>query len=165
MIFGLFNDKETIKLSKDLAVTFLEIKRALKGLSKEKLSEKNIISAFGSMKPYPLENLPFVNSVVIEKLSININIKHQDLYLTINPKFTDSGEDYKNYQLHLQGINDYSGFAISYEANEVKPMVTLLDTSKFGLGTQVRTIKPTKKSKILFKEFVKMKKFFDTQKI
>ena len=37
-------------------------------------SEKNIISAFGSMKPYPLENLPFVNSVVIEKLSINIKL-------------------------------------------------------------------------------------------
>ena len=165
MIFGLFNDNETIKLSKDLAITFLEIKRALKGLSKDKLSEKNIISAFSSMKPYSLENLPFIHSIVTEKLSININIKHQDLYLTINPKFTDSGKDYKNYQLHLQGINDYSGFAISYEPDEVKPMVTLLDTSKFGLGSQVRTIKPTKKSKTLFKEFSKMKKFFECQKI
>ena len=39
MILGLFKDKETIQLSKDLAVTFLEAKRALMGLPKNKLNE------------------------------------------------------------------------------------------------------------------------------
>ena len=70
MILGLFKDKETIELSKKLAVTFLEAKRALRGLPKNKLSEKNILSALDSMV-----SLPFVHSVVIEKLAIDINGK------------------------------------------------------------------------------------------
>ena len=161
MILGLFKDKETIELSKKLAVTFLEAKRALRGLPKNKLSEKNILSALDSMV-----SLPFVHSVVIEKLAIDINIKHNDLSLKIHPKFTDNGKDYKDYQLNLQGIYDYEGFSIEYKPDETKPMVTLLDMSKMGLGSRVpRVIKPTKKSKILYEEFSKMTKFFNTQKI
>ena len=76
MILGFFKDKETIELSKKLAVTFLEAKRALRGLPKNKLSEKNILSALDSMV-----SLPFVHSVVIEKLAIDININHNDLSL------------------------------------------------------------------------------------
>ena len=163
MIFGLFKDKETIQLSKDLAVTFLEVKRALMGIPKNKLSEKNIFSAFSSLKPYPLVSLPFVHSVVIEKLEISINIKNRDLHLSVRPKFTGSGTDYKNYELTLMGIYDYNGFSISYKPDETKPTVLLLDTSKFEVGPHV--IKPTKKSKILYEEFSQMTKFFNTQKI
>ena len=167
MIFGLFKDKETIQLSKDLAVTFLEVKRALMGIPKNKLSEKNIFSAFSSLKPYPLVSLPFVHSVVIEKLEISINIKNRDLHLSVRPKFTGSGTDYKNYELTLTGIYDYNGFSISYKPDETKPTVLLLDTSKQEVGPHVipDPIIPTKKSKILYEEFSRMTKFFNTQKI
>ena len=158
MILGLFKDKEKIQLSKDLAVTFLEAKRALMGLPKNKLNEKNIVSALG-----PMVNYPTVHSVTVEKLAININIKHKDLQLSVNPKFIDSGKDYENYELTLMGIYDYSGFSISYKTGETKPTVLLLDTSKFESGPHV--IKPTKKSKILYEEFSQMTKFFNTKKI
>ncbi len=109
MILGLFKDKETIQLSKDLAVTFLEAKRALMGLPKNKLNEKNIVSALG-----PMVNYPTVHSVTVEKLAININIKHKDL------------QHIQKYQ------NDYdSFFTDGYDS-----VMTLLSTESFTWDTQ-----------------------------
>ena len=43
MIFGIFKDKETIQLAKDLAFYVLEAKRLLNKLPKNKLNENNTL--------------------------------------------------------------------------------------------------------------------------
>jgi hypothetical protein len=67
------------------------------------------------------------------------------------------------------GIYDYQGFSISYEPEDDKPTVLLLDTSKFvdtsKLVSGAGLIKPTKKAKLLHEEISKFKKFFNTNKI
>ena len=45
MIFGIFKDKKTKEFANYLAVTFLEYKRIISNLPKNKLNEKDIVSA------------------------------------------------------------------------------------------------------------------------
>ena len=164
MIFGIFKDKETIQLAKDLTLSVLEAKRLLNKLPKNKLNENNIVSALE-----PMVNYPFIHSVTVDKLAIHINIKARDLHLTIFPKYTEKENGYKNYELTLMGIYDYRGFSISYKPEDDKPTVLLLDTSKFvdtsKLVSGAGLIKPTKKAKLLHEEISKFKKFFNTNKI
>ena len=164
MIFGIFKDKKTKEFANYLAVTFLEYKRIISNLPKNKLNEKDIVSA---LKESYVSKTFMVASIHGDKLGIYINLKERNLEISIKPKYVKGVQDYKNYELILMGIHDYQGFSISYEPEDDKPTVLLLDMSKFADGNPnyPRVIKPTKKGKLLYEEISKFTKFFNTNKI
>tara|TARA_Y100000294_G_scaffold76329_1_gene71963 strand:+ start:1759 stop:2235 length:477 start_codon:yes stop_codon:yes gene_type:complete len=157
MIFGIFKDKKTKEFANYLAVTFLEYKRIISNLPKNKLNEKDIVSA---LKESYVSKTFMVASIHGDKLGIYINLKERNLEISIKPKYVKGVQDYKNYELILMGIYDYQGFSISYEPEDDKPTVLLLDMSNNNLA-----FKPTKKAKLLHEEISKSKKFFNTNKI
>ena len=89
MILGLFKDKETIELSKKLAVTFLEAKRALRGLPKNKLNEKNIAKigfCRGVLLPvYIIIRMSLQKYINLQR---NLNSKLPALFLLVLKKFS-----------------------------------------------------------------------------
>ena len=157
MIFGIFKDKKTKEFANYLAVTFLEYKRIINNLPENKLNEKDIVSA---LKESYVSKTFMVASIHGDKLGIYINLKERNLEISIKPKYVKGVQDYKNYELILMGIYDYQGFSISYEPEDDKPTVLLLDKSYNNLA-----FKPTKKAKLLHEEISKHKKSFNTNKI
>ena len=149
MVFGLFKDKESIKLAGDISKLFLEVLNILKKIPKDKLDKKNIVEVFKKN----LGNDMIASMEAIHEIQIGLNERYLSLSLTKD--YSDEKTNYEKYNLSLIGIYDYQGFSIMYNSEDKKPTVGLLDMSKLYGGGK----KPGKKAKVLFDEISKSNEF------
>ena len=129
MIFSIFKSKKIPDLANTLGKRFQTVLKILFEIKSEEITKKKIITELKNNKLF----------TQVPTAEIGVVSPHKDIIIGVEPKYLEnesdfiSEKDYKNYGINVLGINDFSGFGISYRRlDEKKPEVWLIDMLDFS---------------------------------